>query len=496
MNILFCSLDRNEFNRVSICNSAYEIWRTLQVTHEGTNKVKQIKISMLTNQFQLFQMKPNESISDMYSRFQDIVHALISLGKKITEEDQVRKILNSLPSEWDQKTLAIEEANDISIMKIEDLIGNLMSYEVKLQIRKENQANEKKSLALNAMIDKDEPDDDAIDDDIEFMTKKFKKFLKYWITNKLRKTNNNNSRNRNVVKCFECDKPGHLKRDCPKLMKSKSNTFNKERKHTFNAKWDDSDTSSSDSDSETENANMCFMAKDDQVWNFNKEITNVLNDMNQGYKILRKEYNNSLAEIDRLKIFIERLTKEKQCLKDEIERLNGYNDEKDLTLGSFEKLKSENESLKSENLSMKSQITDLNDKITSLDNVILNRNKDFDKMKTDIDKFNKGKDNLEKLLSRSKRTRNKHGLGYTPKAKSKKNSIQNTKFVKAIKFKPKPRKLKLKPPKRFINLWVSKKVDDIKKEKYIDNFINKVHSSNDYILKGHSNSSWVWHPKT
>lgn len=145
---------------------------------------------------------------------------------------------------------------------------------------------------------------------------------------------------------------------------------------------------------------------------------------------------------------------------------------------------------------MKSQITDLNDKITSLDNVILNRNKDFDKMKTDVDKFNKGKDNLEKLLSTSKHTRNKHGLGYTPKAKSKKNSIQNTKFVKATKFKPKPRKLKLKPPNRFINLWVPKRVDDIEKEKYIDNFINKVHSSNDYILKGHSNTSWVWHPKT
>ena len=93
------------------------------------------------------------------------------------------------------------------------------------------------------MIDTDEPDDDAIDDDIEFMNKKFKKFLKCWITNKLRKTNNNNSRNGNVVKCFKCDKPGHLKRDCPKLKKSKSNTFNKERKQAFNAKWDDSDTS-------------------------------------------------------------------------------------------------------------------------------------------------------------------------------------------------------------------------------------------------------------
>ena len=98
---------------------------------------------MLINQFQLFKMNPNESISDMYSRFQDIVHSLISLGKEFFEEDQVKKILNSLTPEWDQKTLAIEEANDISILKIEELIGNLMSYEVQMIGRRENKTSEK-----------------------------------------------------------------------------------------------------------------------------------------------------------------------------------------------------------------------------------------------------------------------------------------------------------------------------------------------------------------
>ena len=61
-------------------------------------------------------MNPNESILDMYSRFQDIVHSLIALGKNFSKEDQVRKILNSLTLEWDQKTPAIEEANDISTL--------------------------------------------------------------------------------------------------------------------------------------------------------------------------------------------------------------------------------------------------------------------------------------------------------------------------------------------------------------------------------------------
>ena len=35
MNALYCALDKNEFNRISICDSAFDIWRSLEVTHEG-----------------------------------------------------------------------------------------------------------------------------------------------------------------------------------------------------------------------------------------------------------------------------------------------------------------------------------------------------------------------------------------------------------------------------------------------------------------------------
>ena len=41
MNALFCALDKNEFNRVSICETAFDIWHTLEVTHEGTSRVKE-----------------------------------------------------------------------------------------------------------------------------------------------------------------------------------------------------------------------------------------------------------------------------------------------------------------------------------------------------------------------------------------------------------------------------------------------------------------------
>ena len=49
--------------------SAHQIWHTLQVTHEGTNKVKKSKVSFLVHKFELFKMKENETI---FERFQSM----------------------------------------------------------------------------------------------------------------------------------------------------------------------------------------------------------------------------------------------------------------------------------------------------------------------------------------------------------------------------------------------------------------------------------------
>ncbi|KAI5663880.1 hypothetical protein M9H77_23203 [Catharanthus roseus] len=46
MNILSCALDASEYNRVNGCDSAHEMWKLLEVTHEGTNQVKESKLAI------------------------------------------------------------------------------------------------------------------------------------------------------------------------------------------------------------------------------------------------------------------------------------------------------------------------------------------------------------------------------------------------------------------------------------------------------------------
>src|SRR5436853_250671 len=112
MNALFCALDKNEFNRVSTCKSAHELWHILEVTHEGTSRVKESKISVLIHRFGLFTMNDGESITEMFSRFTDITNTLIGLGKTYSQVEMVRKILLALTLDWVTKVIAIEEAND------------------------------------------------------------------------------------------------------------------------------------------------------------------------------------------------------------------------------------------------------------------------------------------------------------------------------------------------------------------------------------------------
>ena len=109
MNAFFCALNKEEFNRVSAATSANQIWQILQVTHEGTNKVKESKISILVHRFELFKMKENETIAELVTRFTDITNSLVALRKEFTQVEKIRRNLRALTSDWEKKTTIMGE---------------------------------------------------------------------------------------------------------------------------------------------------------------------------------------------------------------------------------------------------------------------------------------------------------------------------------------------------------------------------------------------------
>ncbi len=80
-------------SRVSSLLTAEEVWDLLEVTHEGTNLVKQSKLQMLTSRFKTLRMKEDEQFINFHTRLQDIVNSMRGLGEEIKDPKIIRKIL-------------------------------------------------------------------------------------------------------------------------------------------------------------------------------------------------------------------------------------------------------------------------------------------------------------------------------------------------------------------------------------------------------------------
>ena len=142
INTLHCALNPIEFNRISMCKTVKEIWNKLKVTHEGTTQVKESKITLLSNQYEMFKMLENESITLWFDRYTIIVNQLNQLGKVISEDELVKRLLKSLPKTWRSTVVAIREAKDLNKISLDEICGSFLTYEQEVNEIKEEERKE------------------------------------------------------------------------------------------------------------------------------------------------------------------------------------------------------------------------------------------------------------------------------------------------------------------------------------------------------------------
>ncbi|PHT34821.1 hypothetical protein CQW23_26621 [Capsicum baccatum] len=102
-------------------------------------------------------MKENETLHEMMIRITALTNELTSLGKVISDEEQVDKVLRVLPkSKWNVKVTAIREVNkDLAGMTLNELVENLRTYDMKI--------DGTKMVAASVFdLDKDEFDEAAL----------------------------------------------------------------------------------------------------------------------------------------------------------------------------------------------------------------------------------------------------------------------------------------------------------------------------------------------
>ncbi|XP_070045051.1 uncharacterized protein [Nicotiana tomentosiformis] len=172
---LTCGVGLDEYNNISACQSAKEIWEALQIAHDGITQVKQSKIDMLTTEYELFRMKDDESIQDMHTHFTSIINELHSLGEMIPRNKLVRKILSVLPGSWESKVNAITKVKDLQKLTIDELIGNMKTYEMK---KKKDHERREPKREKNLVLKIDNNESSGEDADMACLTKRFQKMVR------------------------------------------------------------------------------------------------------------------------------------------------------------------------------------------------------------------------------------------------------------------------------------------------------------------------------
>ena len=172
LNAIFCGVSPDEFHRISHVTIAKETWQILETTYEGTKKVKDIKLQMLTTRSEELKMSEDESFDSFYGKLNEVVIGKFNLGEKTEDSKIVRKILRSLSESFRAKVTTIEESNDLDDIKVQELIGSLQTYELSLPSQRKS-----KSLALKTINERIEAhnssDEDVVNKDVAYLMKNF-----------------------------------------------------------------------------------------------------------------------------------------------------------------------------------------------------------------------------------------------------------------------------------------------------------------------------------
>ncbi|GKD49388.1 zf-CCHC domain-containing protein, partial [Tanacetum coccineum] len=213
---------------------AKEIYDTLLITHQGNSQVKDNNIDLLIQQYKQFTIPEVESIDNGFARFKTIITSLKALDEGFSSKNYVRKFLRALHPKWRAKVAAIEESKDLTLLSLDELIGNLKVYEVIIKKDSEmvkDKREQSRSLALKAK--KESCNDDSStskseDEEYAMSVKEFKKLFKRRgrfvrqprDERKSFQRSRNDKNGKSERKCFRCGDPNHLIEECPKSPRS------------------------------------------------------------------------------------------------------------------------------------------------------------------------------------------------------------------------------------------------------------------------------------
>ncbi|GJT55364.1 retrovirus-related pol polyprotein from transposon TNT 1-94 [Tanacetum coccineum] len=291
--VIYNALPRKEYERIFICNTARKIWKTLLITHQGNNQVKDNKIDLLVQQYEQFVISEDKSIDSAFARVNIIITSLKALDEGYSSKNYVRKFLRALHPKWRAKVMAIKESKDLTSLSLDELIGNLKVHEIiiKKDFEIVKVKVERKSIALKAK--KESSDEECStsgseDEEYAMAVRDFKKFFKRLgifvrqprNDKKTFQRSRDDKNGKSDRKCVRCEDPDHLIGECPKSPKDKN------QRAFVGGSWSDS----GEEDDEKVKNKTCLVAQaSSEIITKNKRLKGTKNSLEKELSILKEK---------------------------------------------------------------------------------------------------------------------------------------------------------------------------------------------------------------
>ena len=420
-NALFMALSESEFNRVSSCSTAKEVWLKLITTHEGDAKVKESKLELLTTQFETLRMEEDETFDEYFLRLQHILNASHALGLIYSDYQVICKILRTLPKRFQSRKDVIREAHDLSTMSLETLAGKLRTFELEHSLDapkpSTSVAFKSSSKASPPLLDDDFDDDEVedmflrVDKEMALLSRRLNSLSK-WKT-KYRQAAPRSSSSSNPprprqfnaqskdkkqldsssVQCYRCREYGHFANDCG-LRKKVSNPNSSRKRANVTLTLDDSDDSASCDSSDDECANYVVLSSKMRTDSNEHNMVN-----GDTHLELKQAHIQVLKELTSL-------TEENISLRSELDDLN-ENIAKD-TEG-FCELRDE---LEKNNNALQEKVDTLSQENSRLVAKVASLEKELDEARQQLSSFASSSNKLDNILTVGRSSHDRRGLGF------------------------------------------------------------------------------------
>ncbi|KAF2320090.1 hypothetical protein GH714_023223 [Hevea brasiliensis] len=191
---LFQAIDRTVFEQILDRRTAKSVWDSLKRKFGGNLKVKKSLLNALRREFEVLEMKKDETITDYFARVMMVSNKMRSNGEEMPDKKIIEKILRTLTDKFTYVVVSIEESKDTDTMSIDELQSSLVVHEQKFR----RPSNNDEDQVLNVVG--------------RSSTNNRERGTYRGRGNGRGRTNFNKA----TVECYKCHDLGHFQYECPK----------------------------------------------------------------------------------------------------------------------------------------------------------------------------------------------------------------------------------------------------------------------------------------